>query len=77
MDPRHKEILRKHRLDLSQSIDDTIVQFLYQENILTESPQAFGTVLNSLEEEVTWVRDELLQDLAVSQPIEISLKGLL
>lgn len=91
MDPRHKEILRKHRLDLSDQIliEDTIVQFLYQENILTESqvdevqsqisnkkktlrlldilptrgPRAFGTFLNSLEEEFTWVRDKLLQDL--------------
>ncbi|XP_024002156.1 death domain-containing protein CRADD isoform X2 [Salvelinus sp. IW2-2015] len=91
MDPRHKEILRKHRLDLSNQIliDDTIVQFLYQENILTESqvdeiqsqignkkktlrlldilptrgPRAFGTFLNSLEEEFPWVRDELLQNL--------------
>uniref|UniRef100_A0A8C7TS32 CASP2 and RIPK1 domain containing adaptor with death domain n=1 Tax=Oncorhynchus mykiss TaxID=8022 RepID=A0A8C7TS32_ONCMY len=91
MDPRHKEILRKHRLDLSDQIliEDTIVQFLYQENILTESqvdeiqsqisnkkktlrlldilptrgPRAFDTFLNSLEEEFTWVRDKLLQDL--------------
>ncbi|XP_064795866.1 death domain-containing protein CRADD-like [Oncorhynchus masou masou] len=91
MDPRHKEILRKHRLDLSDQIliEDTIVHFLYQENILTESqvdeiqsqisnkkktlrlldilptrgPRAFGTFLNSLEEEFTWVRDKLLQDL--------------
>lgn len=39
MDPRHKEILRKHRLDLSNQIfiDDTVVHFLYQESILTES----------------------------------------
>ncbi|XP_064864495.1 death domain-containing protein CRADD-like [Oncorhynchus nerka] len=90
MDLRHKEILRKHRLDLSNQIliDDTIVQFLYQENILksqvdeiqsqksnkkktlrlldilpTRGPRALGTFLNSLEEEFTWVRDKLLQDL--------------
>ncbi|XP_064175375.1 death domain-containing protein CRADD [Anguilla rostrata] len=39
MDPRHKEFLRKHRLDLSNQvlIDDTVVHYLYQENILTES----------------------------------------
>ncbi|KAJ8245599.1 hypothetical protein GJAV_G00272470 [Gymnothorax javanicus] len=39
MDPRHKEILRRHRLDLSKQIliDDTVVHYLYQENILTES----------------------------------------
>ncbi|KAM4614807.1 death domain-containing protein CRADD [Polymixia lowei] len=39
MDPVHKEILRKRRLDLSNQIlvSDTIVQFLYQEGILTES----------------------------------------
>ncbi|KAJ8373566.1 hypothetical protein SKAU_G00041460 [Synaphobranchus kaupii] len=39
MDPRHKELLRKHRLDLSNEIliDDTVVHYLYQENILTES----------------------------------------
>ncbi|XP_071383734.1 death domain-containing protein CRADD isoform X2 [Centroberyx affinis] len=39
MDPVHKEILRKHRLELSSQIlvSDTVVPFLYQENILTES----------------------------------------
>ncbi|KAI1882173.1 hypothetical protein AGOR_G00247970 [Albula goreensis] len=39
MDPRHKEFLRKHRLDLSNQIlvDDTVVHYLYQERILTES----------------------------------------
>ncbi|KAG7454364.1 hypothetical protein MATL_G00258890 [Megalops atlanticus] len=39
MDPKHKEFLRKHRLDLSNQIltDETIVQYLYQEGILTES----------------------------------------
>uniref|UniRef100_A0A8C7MZG7 Death domain-containing protein n=1 Tax=Oncorhynchus kisutch TaxID=8019 RepID=A0A8C7MZG7_ONCKI len=74
MDLRHKEILKKHRLDLSNQIliDDTVVQFLYQENILKsqvdeiqsqKSPRALGTFLNSLEEEFTWVRDKLLQDL--------------
>ncbi|XP_062374462.1 death domain-containing protein CRADD [Sardina pilchardus] len=38
MDHQHKDILRKHRLDLSSSIstdDTTIVQYLYQEDILT------------------------------------------
>lgn len=91
MDPVHKEILRKHRLDLSNQIlvSDTIVQFLYQENILTAShveeiesqlsnkrktlrmldilpirgPRAFDTFLMSLEEEFSWVRDIMLQDL--------------
>ncbi|XP_048864307.1 death domain-containing protein CRADD [Brienomyrus brachyistius] len=39
MDPRHKEVIKKHRLYLSEQIliDDTIVQYLYQEDILTES----------------------------------------
>lgn len=39
MDPRHKELLRKHRLWLSEQllVSDTIVPFLYQEDILTES----------------------------------------
>ncbi|XP_071771887.1 death domain-containing protein CRADD [Centroberyx gerrardi] len=39
MDPVHKEILRKHRLELSSQIlvSDTVVPFMYQENILTES----------------------------------------
>lgn len=39
MDATHKEILRKHRLNLSNQllIGDTIVHFLYQENILTEN----------------------------------------
>lgn len=38
MDPRHKDLLRKHRLHLSDQllIGDTIVHFLYQENILSE-----------------------------------------
>ncbi|XP_012693642.2 death domain-containing protein CRADD isoform X2 [Clupea harengus] len=37
MESRHKDILRKNRLDLSLNIstDDTIVQYLYQEDILT------------------------------------------
>lgn len=37
MDKRHKEILRNHRLWLSEQIlvSETIVQFLYQEDILT------------------------------------------
>lgn len=103
MDPRHKEILRKHRLDLSNQIliDDTIVQFLYQENILSEShveeiqsqitnkrktlrlldvlatrgPRAFDTFLRSLEEEFTWVRDNLLQQLEANAPAEQSSSG--
>lgn len=39
MDATHKEILRTHRLNLSNQllIGDTIVNFLYQENILTEN----------------------------------------
>ncbi|KAI4903091.1 hypothetical protein NFI96_025626 [Prochilodus magdalenae] len=39
MDPKHKEILRAHRLLLSEQliVDDTIIQYLYQEDILTES----------------------------------------
>lgn len=39
MDPRHKEILRAHRLTLSEQliVDDSIIQYLYQEDILTES----------------------------------------
>ncbi|XP_006633431.1 death domain-containing protein CRADD [Lepisosteus oculatus] len=40
MDRRHKQFLREHRLELSNQlvlIDTTIVQYLYQENILTES----------------------------------------
>ncbi|KAL2102562.1 hypothetical protein ACEWY4_001730 [Coilia grayii] len=39
MDSQHKDILRKHRLELSSNIntDDTIVQYLYQEDILTLS----------------------------------------
>lgn len=39
MDPLHKEILRKHRLELSSQllVSDTVVPFLYQEGILTES----------------------------------------
>lgn len=37
MEPQHKDILRKHRLDLCANIstDDTIMQYLYQEDILT------------------------------------------
>ncbi|XP_076862562.1 death domain-containing protein CRADD [Brachyhypopomus gauderio] len=39
MDPKHKEILRAHRLQLSEQliVDDTIIQYLYQEDILTET----------------------------------------
>ncbi|XP_033845722.1 death domain-containing protein CRADD [Periophthalmus magnuspinnatus] len=38
MDKRHKELLRKHRLWLSEQllVSETIVQFLYQEDILTQ-----------------------------------------
>lgn len=37
MEPQHKDILRKHRLDLCANIstDDAIVQYLFQEGILT------------------------------------------
>lgn len=39
MEPAHKELLRKHLLELSGQIQvsDTIVPFLFQENILTEA----------------------------------------
>lgn len=39
MDPVHKALLRTHRLQLSGQllVSDTIVPFLYQENILTEA----------------------------------------
>ncbi|XP_017561887.1 death domain-containing protein CRADD [Pygocentrus nattereri] len=39
MDPKHKEILRVQRLRLSEQlvVDDTVIQYLYQEGILTES----------------------------------------
>lgn len=39
MDPEHKALLRTHRLELSGQllVSDTIVPFLYQENILTEN----------------------------------------
>ncbi|XP_072310074.1 death domain-containing protein CRADD [Eucyclogobius newberryi] len=38
MDKRHIELLRKHRLWLSeQLLSETIVQFLYQEGILTQA----------------------------------------
>lgn len=39
MDPEHKALLRTHRLELSGQllVSDTIVPFLYQENILTET----------------------------------------
>ncbi|CAK6982394.1 death domain-containing protein CRADD [Scomber scombrus] len=39
MEPEHKELLRKHLLELSGQIQvsDTIVPFLFQENILTEA----------------------------------------
>ncbi|XP_062860129.1 death domain-containing protein CRADD [Trichomycterus rosablanca] len=39
MEPKHKEILRAHRLYLCEQlvVEDTIIQYLYQEDILTES----------------------------------------
>nr|XP_020469054.1 death domain-containing protein CRADD-like [Monopterus albus] len=39
MDPAHKAVLRKHRLDLSDQllVSDTIVPFLYQEGIITDT----------------------------------------
>ncbi|XP_076577843.1 death domain-containing protein CRADD [Chaetodon auriga] len=39
MDPEHRALLRAHRLDLSGQllVSDTIVPFLYQEDILTET----------------------------------------
>lgn len=39
MDQVHKAVLRTHRLELSGQllVTDTIVPFLYQENILTQS----------------------------------------
>ncbi|XP_026182741.1 death domain-containing protein CRADD isoform X2 [Mastacembelus armatus] len=39
MDPVHKALLRKHRLDLSGQllVSDTVVPFLFQENILTDA----------------------------------------
>lgn len=39
MDPEHKALLRTHRLELSGQllVSDTIVPFLYQEDILTET----------------------------------------
>ncbi|KAK7896741.1 hypothetical protein WMY93_022066 [Mugilogobius chulae] len=39
MDKRHKEVLRKHRLWISEQllVSDTILQFLYQEDILTHA----------------------------------------
>ncbi|XP_029902125.1 death domain-containing protein CRADD [Myripristis murdjan] len=39
MEPRHREILRKHRVELSNQllVSDTVLPFLYQESVLTES----------------------------------------
>lgn len=39
MEERHRELLRAQRLHLCEQlvVDETIVQYLYQENILTES----------------------------------------
>lgn len=38
MEPAHRDLLRKHRLELSDQllVSDTIVPFLYQEDILTD-----------------------------------------
>uniref|UniRef100_A0A3Q1FP89 Death domain-containing protein CRADD-like n=1 Tax=Acanthochromis polyacanthus TaxID=80966 RepID=A0A3Q1FP89_9TELE len=38
MDPAHRDLLRKHRLELSDQllVSETIVPFLYQEDILTD-----------------------------------------
>ncbi|XP_034019471.1 death domain-containing protein CRADD [Thalassophryne amazonica] len=38
MDPRHRQVLRTHRLELSDQllVSDSIVPFLYQEEILTQ-----------------------------------------
>lgn len=38
MEPKHRELLRAQRLHLCEQlvVDDTIVQYLYQEDILTE-----------------------------------------
>lgn len=39
MEPEHRALLREHRLELSGQllVSDTIVPFLYQENILTQT----------------------------------------
>lgn len=39
MEPEHRALLREHRMDLSDQllVSDTIVPFLYQENILTRT----------------------------------------
>ncbi|XP_069006018.1 death domain-containing protein CRADD isoform X2 [Embiotoca jacksoni] len=39
MDPEHKAVLRKHRLEVSGQllVSDSIVPFLYQEDILTDA----------------------------------------
>lgn len=39
MDPAHRAVLRKHRLELSGQllVSETIVPFLYQEEILTDA----------------------------------------
>lgn len=38
MEPKHRELLRAQRMQLCEQlvVDDTIVQYLYQEDILTE-----------------------------------------
>lgn len=91
MEPKHKELLRKHRLLLADEllVGDSIVPFLYQEQILTvtqvetiesqptnkhqtlklldilptRGPRAFDSLLRSLEEDFSWVRDKLLLEL--------------
>lgn len=91
MEPIHKELLRKHRLLLADEllVGDSIVPFLYQEQILTvtqvetidsqptnkhktlklldilptRGPRAFDSLLRSLEEDFSWVRDKLLLEL--------------
>lgn len=75
MDPVHRAVLRKHRLELSGQllVSETIVPFLYQEEILTDAQvediesrsterQAFQSFLRSLQD-FSWVRDRLLQEL--------------
>jgi len=39
MDPKHKKLLRSQRIFLAEEllVDDMIIQYLYQEGILTES----------------------------------------
>lgn len=39
MEPEHRALLREHRLELSAQllVSDTIIPFLYQENVLTQT----------------------------------------